>query len=68
MLLGPILNASNEGKKSSIIFNNKISTSAINEINPLNKYTLQSIKCLKSMNKISFENTNSDSSRLLKLS
>ena len=34
MLLGPTLSANNEGKKSDVIFNNKISTCAINEINP----------------------------------
>ena len=34
MLLGPTLSASNEGKKNDTIFNNKISTGAINKINP----------------------------------
>ena len=37
MLLGPTLSANNEGKKGDVIFNNKISTGAINEINPFFK-------------------------------
>ena len=38
MLLGPTLSANIEGKKSDVIFNNKIPIGTINETNPLKYY------------------------------